>query len=64
MPFDAWLLFAGAVIALAMAPVSYGVSSVAVGGVGRILACAVMIAVTATGLGMVLAVMDCSRMTA
>lgn len=66
MQFDTWLLFAGAAIALAMAPgpnnllamfngARYGVSSAAVGGIGRIVAFALMIAVTATGLGVVLA---------
>lgn len=66
MHFDTWLLFAGAAIALAMAPgpnnllamfngARYGVSSAAVGGIGRIVAFALMITVTATGLGVVLA---------
>lgn len=66
MQFDTWLLFAGAAIALAMAPgpnnllaifngARYGVSSAAVGGIGRIVAFILMISVTAAGLGVVLA---------
>ncbi|MBO6578087.1 MAG: LysE family translocator [Thalassospira sp.] len=66
MQLDTWLLFAGAAIALAMAPgpnnllamfngARYGVSSAAVGGIGRIVAFALMIVVTAAGLGVVLA---------
>ena len=66
MQFDTWLLFAGAAIALAMAPgpnnllaifngARYGVSSAAVGGIGRIVAFVLMIGVTAAGLGVVLA---------
>ena len=65
MQLDTWLLFAGAAIALAMAPgpnnllamfngARYGVSSAAVGGIGRIVAFALMIVVTAAGLGVVL----------
>lgn len=66
MQFDTWFLFAGAAIAVSMAPgpnnllamfngARYGVSSAAVGGIGRIVAFALMIVVTATGLGVVLA---------
>ncbi|MBC06713.1 LysE family translocator [Thalassospira sp.] len=66
MQFDTWLLFAGAAIALAMAPgpnnllaifngARYGVSSAAVGGIGRVVAFVLMIGVTAAGLGVVLA---------
>ena len=66
MQFDTWLLFAGAAIALAMAPgpnnllaifngARYGVSSAAVGGIGRVVAFVLMISVTAAGLGVVLA---------
>ena len=66
MQFDTWLLFAGAAIALAMAPgpnnllamfngARFGVSYAAIGGIGRIVAFALMIAITATGLGVILA---------
>ncbi|WP_336082259.1 LysE family translocator [Thalassospira sp. CH_XMU1448-2] len=66
MQFDTWLLFAGAAIALSMVPgpnnllamfngARYGVVSAAVGGVGRIMAFALMIVITATGLGVILA---------
>jgi len=66
MQFDTWLFFAGAAFALTMVPgpnnllamfngARYGVLSAAVGGIGRIVAFAIMIAITATGLGVVLA---------
>ena len=66
MQFDTWLLFAGAAIVLAMAPgpnnllaifngARYGVSSAAMGGLGRIIAFVLMISITAAGLGVVLA---------
>jgi threonine/homoserine/homoserine lactone efflux protein len=66
MQFDTWLLFAGAAFVLTMVPgpnnllamfngARYGVVSAAVGGIGRIVAFALMIAITATGLGVVLA---------
>ncbi|MEQ9347540.1 MAG: LysE family translocator [Thalassospira sp.] len=66
MQFDTWLFFAGAAIALSMVPgpnnllamfngARYGVMSAAVGGIGRIVAFAIMIVITATGLGVVLA---------
>ncbi|OSQ39615.1 LysE family translocator [Thalassospira mesophila] len=66
MSFDTWLVFAGAAFALSMAPgpnnlmamfngARHGVGASATGGVGRLLAFAIMIVVTATGLGVVLA---------
>ncbi|AUG51909.1 LysE family translocator [Thalassospira marina] len=66
MSFDTWLVFAGAAFALAMAPgpnnlmamfngARHGVVASALGGIGRLLAFTLMITVTATGLGVVLA---------
>lgn len=66
MSFDTWLVFMGAAFALSIAPgpnnlmamfngARYGVGASAFGGIGRLLAFALMIAITATGLGVVLA---------
>ncbi|MCC9624295.1 LysE family transporter [Thalassospira sp. MA62] len=66
MQFETWLIFAGAAVVLSMAPgpnnllamfngARFGIGSVALGGVGRLTAFGLMIAVTATGLGVVLA---------
>lgn len=66
MQFDTWLLFAGAAFILTTVPgpnnllamfngARYGVLSAAVGGIGRMVAFVLMITITATGLGVVLA---------
>ena len=66
MSVDTWLVFVGAAFALSMSPgpnnlmamfngARYGVTASAIGGMGRLLAFALMITITATGLGVVLA---------
>ncbi|WP_417834953.1 LysE family translocator [Thalassospira xiamenensis] len=73
MQLDTWLLFSGAALALSMAPgpnnllamfngARHGVASAAIGGAGRLLAFALMIVVTAMGLGMVLAASETAFM--
>lgn len=73
MQLDTWLLFSGAALALSMAPgpnnllamfngARHGVGSAAIGGAGRLLAFALMIVVTAMGLGVVLAASETAFM--
>ena len=73
MQLDTWLLFSGAALALSMAPgpnnllamfngARHGVASAAIGGAGRLLAFALMIVVTAMGLGVVLAASETAFM--
>lgn len=73
MQLDTWLLFSGAALALSMAPgpnnllamfngAHHGVASAAIGGAGRLLAFALMIVVTAMGLGVVLAASETAFM--
>ncbi|MDP2699667.1 LysE family translocator [Thalassospira sp.] len=73
MPFDVWVLFAGAAFALCMAPgpnnllamfngARHGVLAALIGGAGRLTAFAAMIVVTAMGLGVVLATSETAFM--
>ncbi|MFH1804952.1 MAG: LysE family transporter [Pseudomonadota bacterium] len=73
MPFDVWVLFAGAAFALCMAPgpnnllamfngARHGVRAALIGGAGRLTAFAAMIVVTAMGLGVVLATSETAFM--
>jgi len=73
MQLDTWLLFSGAALALSMAPgpnnllamfngARQGGASDAIGGAGRLLAFALMIVVTAMGLGVVLAASETAFM--
>lgn len=66
MQFETWLMFSGAAMALSLAPgpnnllamftgARHGVGAAAIGGLGRLVAFAVMISITAMGLGVVLA---------